>query len=125
MKFARRKTLPFQNTSNFIKFGSSRPEVFCKKGVLRNLTKFTEKHQYQSLSLNKVAGQACNFIKKRLSCRCFPVNFVKFLRTPFLIEHLCWMLLQIEVYFTCYSSQNQFWFSFFTTADLKKLKSEF
>ena len=125
MKFAKRKTLPFQNTSNFIKFGSSRPEVFCKKGVPRNLTKFTEKRQYQSLFLNKVAGQACNFIKKRLWCRCFPVNFVKFLRTPFLIEHLCWMLLQIEVYFTCYSSQNQFWFSFLTTADLKKLKSEF
>ena len=28
--------------------------------------------------------QACNFIKKRLWHRCFPVNFVKFLRTPFL-----------------------------------------
>ena len=28
--------------------------------------------------------EACNFIKKRLWHRCFPVNFVKFLRTPFL-----------------------------------------
>ena len=25
--------------------------------------------------------------------RCFPVNFVKFLRTPFLTEHLWWLLL--------------------------------
>ena len=36
---------------------------------------------------NKVAGQTCNFIKKetkRLWHRCFPVNFVKFLKTPFL-----------------------------------------
>ena len=33
---------------------SSRPEVFCKKGVLRNLTKFTEKHLCQSLFFNKV-----------------------------------------------------------------------
>ena len=24
---------------------SSRPEVFCKKGVLRNFAKFTEKHR--------------------------------------------------------------------------------
>ena len=32
---------------------SSRPEVFCKKGVLRNFSK------------------------------CFPVHFAKFLRTPF------------------------------------------
>ena len=31
--------------------------------------------------------QACN--------RCFPVNFVKFLRTPSLTEHLWWLLLPI------------------------------
>ena len=32
-------------------------------------------------------------LKKRLCYRCFPVNFVKFLRTPFLKEHLQWLLL--------------------------------
>ena len=32
------------------------------------------------------------FIKKRLWHRCFPVNFVKFLRTPSYKEHL-WLLL--------------------------------
>ena len=31
--------------------------------------------------------------KKRLWHRCFPVNFVKFLRIPFYIEHLLWLLL--------------------------------
>ena len=31
------------------KFGSSRPEVFCKKGVLRNFLKFTGEHLCQSL----------------------------------------------------------------------------
>ena len=36
------------------------PEVFCKN------------------------GEACNFIKKRLWHRFFPVNFEKFLKTPFL-----------------------------------------
>ena len=30
---------------------SSRPEVFCRKGVLRNFTKFTGKH------LNQISGQ--------------------------------------------------------------------
>ena len=35
---------------------SNRPEVFCKKDVLRNLTKFTGKHLCQSLFFNKVAG---------------------------------------------------------------------
>ena len=32
-------------------------------------------------------------LKKRLWDRCFPVNFDKFLRTPFLKEHLRWLLL--------------------------------
>ena len=40
---------------------SSRPEVFCRKGVLRNCAKFTGKHLCQRLYFNKVAG-ACNFI---------------------------------------------------------------
>ena len=35
---------------------SSRPEVFCKKGVLRNFAKFTGKYLCQSLFFNKVAG---------------------------------------------------------------------
>ena len=56
-----------------------------KKGVLRNFTKFTGKHQCQSLFFNKVAGlRPATLLKKRLWHRCFPVNFVKFLRTPFL-----------------------------------------
>ena len=37
---------------------SSRPEVFCKKGVLRNSAKFTGKHLCQSLFFNKVAGDS-------------------------------------------------------------------
>ena len=41
----------------------------------------------------KVAGQACNFIKKGTLAQVFPVNFEKFLRIPFLTEHLCWLLL--------------------------------
>ena len=73
---------------------SSRQEVFCKKGVLRNFTKFTGKHLCQSLFFNKVAGLGpATLLKKRLWHRCFPVNFVKFLRTPFLTEHLWWLLL--------------------------------
>ena len=36
-------------------------------------------------------------LKKRLWHRCFPVNFVKFLRTPILLEHLQWLLLPLFV----------------------------
>ena len=64
-------------------YRSSRPEVFYEKGVLRNFTKFTGKHLCQR--------------KKRLWHRCFRVNFAKFLRTPFLTEHLRWLLLPINI----------------------------
>ena len=35
---------------------NSRPEVFCKKCVLRDFAKFTGKHLYQRLFFNEVAG---------------------------------------------------------------------
>ena len=52
-----------------------------KEGVLSNFAKFTGKHLCQSLFFNKVAGL-------RPLVRVFPVNFVKFLRTPFFVERL-------------------------------------
>ena len=59
--------------------------VLQKKGVLRNFTKFTGKHLCQSLFFNKVAGLSpAALLRKRLWHRCFPVNFAKFRRTPFL-----------------------------------------
>ena len=63
---------------------SSRPEVFCRKGVLRNFAKFTGK-----------SLRPTTLLKKRHWHRCFPVNFSKFLRTPFFIEHLRWLLLKL------------------------------
>ena len=73
---------------------SNRLEVFCKQGVLKFLAKFTGKHQCQSLFFNKVAGlRPAILSKKRLWHKGFPVNFAKFLRTPFFIEHLQRLLL--------------------------------
>ena len=66
-----------------------------KKGVLRNFAKFTEKHLCQSLFFNKVADlRPATLFKKRFWRRYFPVNFAKFLRTPFLTKHLWWLLLK-------------------------------
>ena len=56
---------------------SSCPEVFYKKGVLRNFTKLTGKHLCQSLFFNKVAGLC--------------------LKTPFHTEHLWWLLLTYPI----------------------------
>ena len=68
---------------------SSHRRCSTRKGVLRNFANFTGKHPYQSLFFNKVVGLGpATLLKKRLQHRYFPVNFAKFLRTPFLIEHL-------------------------------------
>ena len=73
---------------------SSRPKMFCKKGVLRNFAKFAGKHMFQSLFFNKVAGlRPVTLLKNRLWHRCFPEIFAKFLRAPFLTEQLQWLLL--------------------------------
>ena len=58
---------------------------FVKASVSKNFANFTGKHLGRSLFFNKVAGlKACNFMKKRLQHRCFPVKFAKFLRTHIL-----------------------------------------
>ena len=59
-------------------------EVFCKKDVLKNFAKSTGKRLCQSLFFNRVVGlRSATLLKKKLWHRCFPVNFAKFLRTPF------------------------------------------
>ena len=40
-------------------------------------------------------SKSATLLKKRLWQRCFPVNFAKFLRTPFLTEHLRWLFLYL------------------------------
>ena len=37
----------FTSDTKLLNFKSSRPEVFCKKGVLRNFAKFTGKHLFE------------------------------------------------------------------------------
>ena len=67
-----------------------------RKGVLRDFTKFTGKHLCQRIFFNKVAClRSATLLKKSLWHRCFPVNFAKFLRTPFFTKHLWWLLLPI------------------------------
>ena len=73
---------------------SSHQRCSVRKGVLRNFAIVTLKHKCQSLFFSKVAGlRSAISLKKRLRHKCFPVNFVKFLRIPFSTEHLWWLLL--------------------------------
>ena len=104
-----------------IRFRNSCPDVFFKKGALKIFSKFIGKHLCQSLFFDKVAGlKSVTLLKKRLWHRCFPVNFAKFVRTPFFIEHLRWLLLKIADNKNVEESDEMLTFSgraFFTCVD--------
>ena len=79
---------------------SSHKGSSVKKGVVRNFTKFAGKHLWQSLFYNKVAGPRQLYEKIDSSTGIyFPVNFVKFLRTPFSQNTSGWLHLETHDYF--------------------------
>ena len=89
-------------------FRSSCPQI---KGFLRNFVKCIGKNLCQSLFFNKVAGlRPATSLKKRLWHRCFPVNFAKFLRTPFLLDDssvlLTYSVPMFPFYFIVFQSTN-------------------
>ena len=56
-----------------------------KRSVLKYFAKFTGKHPCQSLFFNKILSlRPATLSKMRPWHKCFPVNFAKFLRIPFL-----------------------------------------
>ena len=59
------------------------------KKVFLEISQNLQERTCARLFFNKVAGlRSAILLKKSLWHRCFPVNFVKFIGTPFLIEHL-------------------------------------
>ena len=73
---------------------SSRPEVFCKKSVLRNFTKFTGKHLCQSLFI--FSPKTCNYIKKETLAQVFTFEICEISKNTFITEHLWWLLLKYQ-----------------------------
>ena len=58
---------------------------YSLKQVFLKISQYSQENGYTGVSFNKVAGlKACNFIKKILQYRCFPVNVAKTLRAVFL-----------------------------------------
>ena len=92
--------------------------MFCKKGALRNFAEFTGKHLCQSLFFNNIADP-CNFIKKENVAQVFSCEFYEISNTPFLTEHLQWLLLKPHVRS---SHPEMFWR--FVTFSKKKLRHE-
>ena len=72
------------------RYRSSRPDVLCKKSVLRNFAKFTGKHSVRVSFLIKLQAPACNFIKKKalpqvLSCEFYKISKNTFFHITLLV----------------------------------------
>ena len=81
--------------STMAKFRSSRPEVFCKKGVLKNFAKFTWKYLCQSLFFNKVAKKET--LSQLFSCKfCRIVKNTFFHRIPLVAASASWNIFYNE-----------------------------
>ena len=65
-----------------VSFRKQPPEVFYKERKTHRIRKIDREVPISEYLFNKVAG--ATLLKKSLWHRCFPVNFAKFLRTPFL-----------------------------------------
>ena len=76
---------------NYI-YRSSRLEVFLE--ISSNSLETT--YAKFSFSIKLPDSAPATLLKKKLWHRCFPVNLAKFLRTPFIPEHLRWLLLHTE-----------------------------
>ena len=74
--------LIFQGFSVVSQFQKQPSEVFCKKVFLE------VSQNSQENTCARVSFLPAALLKKRLWHRCFPVIFVKFLKTPFYTEHL-------------------------------------
>ena len=73
-------------------FKSSRPDVFCKKSVLKKLAKLTKKHQCLSLYFTNFRGlRSAALLKKEIPTLVFSCQFCKlfkiifFHRTPLVV----------------------------------------
>ena len=73
--------------------------MFFEKSVFKSFPNFTGKHLCWSLFLKNLQAEGLQLHKIRLQHKCFPVKFAKFLRTPFLTEHLQWLLLHLLCFF--------------------------
>ena len=116
-------TLILQNTLQPLVFvakivRSSRLQMFFKIGVLKIFASFTGKHLCWSPLLMKLqAWRSANFIKTRLQHGCFPVKFIKFLRTPFVQNTSggCFWIVNLKWYTLWKSTQiRSFFWSVFS-----------
>ena len=67
----------------------------CSVKVLLDISQNSQENNCARVPfLIKFQASPATLLKKRLGHRSFPVNFAKFLRTPFITGHLRWLLMK-------------------------------
>ena len=89
-----------------------RPEVFYKTDVCKHFR-----------SSRLVHLRPATLLQMRLWHRCFPVNFVKFLRIPYFTEHLWWLLLTFHEIHRKYRCRSFFLIKVFSCKFCKNFKA--
>ena len=69
--------------------------MFYKIGVLKNFTKFTGKHLWQSLLFNKSTGSILQLYEKVMSQKNVTGVFVWIFKNTFFTEHHWWLLFKL------------------------------
>ena len=84
-----------RSCQNLAKTRSSHRTCSLRKSVLRYFAKFTGKHMCQSFYFNKVADQACNFIKIQILAQVFSCEFSKISKNTSFTEYV-WVTASIK-----------------------------
>ena len=70
--------------------------IWSAKTLHLQIWENSQENACPGVSLLKKSQASCNFLKKRLQHRCFPVNFAKLLRVNFLQNTSTWLLPNIN-----------------------------
>ena len=70
-------------------------QMCSAKKVFLEISQYSQKNTCAGVSflIKLQASGLWNLLKTKTLAQVLPVNFAKFLRTPFFIEHLRWLLL--------------------------------
>ena len=94
MQIIHYQPLSIIHSLSIIQYNNYQPtEAAARRSSVKKVFLEISQKEEGHLSIKIASLRPSTLLKKRLWHRCFPVNFVKFLRTPFLTQHLRWLLL--------------------------------
>ena len=87
---------PFLVCNIYFTFFLSVVDCNFYKSTIQSICALLLCHVLLRSSRQEVFYRLSTLLKKRLCYSCFPVNFAKFLQTPFITEQLRWLLMAFQ-----------------------------